>query len=311
MNDTALVLTIAAAVGAAIPIALAALGELLAERSGVLNLGIEGMMLVGAVTAFLVGDGTGNLWLALVIGMAAAACLALVHAFLSVTLRANQIVSGLALVIFGTGLATFIGKPIEGRPLATDLHRVRIGALADIPVLGPVLFRQDPIVYATVALAAAIAFYLNKTRPGLSLRAVGESPATADSTGLDVARTRYVHVLAGGALAGAGGAYLILAQVPSWSQAGTTSGLGWIALALVVFGSWNPWRVLFGALLFGLARRANFFLQDAGVSVPAEILSMLPYALTIIVLVVWGSRDLRRRVGAPASLGLAFARDER
>ena len=311
MNDTALVLTIAAAVGAAVPIALAALGELLAERSGVLNLGIEGMMLIGAVSAFLVGDGTGSLWLALVVGMVAAAALALVHAFLCVTLRANQIVSGLALVILGTGLATFVGKPIEGRPLATDLRAVRLGPLSDLPVVGPVLFEQDPVVYATVALAALIALYLNRTRPGLSLRAVGESPATADSTGIDVARIRYLHVVVGGAFAGAGGAYLILAQVPSWSQDGTTSGLGFIALALVVFASWNPWRVLFGALLFGLARRANFFLQDAGVSVPAEVLSMLPYVLTIVVLVVWGSRDLRRRVGAPAALGLAFVRDER
>ena len=311
MNSAALVLTIAAAVGAAVPIALAGLGELLAERSGVLNLGLEGMMLVGAVVAFLVGDGTGNLWLALVLGMVAAAVLGLVHAFLCVTLRANQIVSGLSLVIFGTGLSTFVGKPIEGRPLATDLRAIRFGALAEIPVLGPVLFDQDPIVYATVALTAAIAFYLDRTRPGLSLRAVGESPATADSTGLDVLRIRYLHVVVGGALAGAGGAYLVLAQVPSWSQDGTTSGLGWIALALVVFASWNPWRVLFGALLFGLARRANFFLQDAGVDVPAEILSMLPYFLTIVVLVVWGTRDLRRRVGAPAALGMAFVRDER
>lgn len=311
MNDAALVLTIAAAVGAAVPIALAALGELLAERSGVLNLGLEGMMLVGAVVAFLVGDGTGNLWLALVLGMVAAGGLALVHAFLCVTLRANQIVSGLSLVIFGSGLATFIGKPIEGQPLATDLRAVRFGSLADIPVLGPVLFEQDPVVYATVALAAAIAFYLDRTRPGLGLRAVGESPATADSTGLDVVRIRYVHVVVGGALAGAGGAYLVLAQVPSWSQDGTTSGLGWIALALVVFASWNPWRVLFGALLFGLARRTNFFLQDAGVDVPAELLSMLPYLLTVVVLVIWGSRDLRRRVGAPAALGVAFVRDER
>ena len=311
MNDTALVLTIAAAVGAAVPIALAGLGELLAERSGVLNLGLEGMMLVGAVVAFLVGDGTGNLWLALVLGMAGAAGLALVHAFLSVTLRANQIVSGLALVIFGTGLSTFVGKPVEGTPLATDLRALRLGGLADLPVVGPVLFRQDPLVYATVVLAAVIAWYLDRTRPGLAVRAVGESPATADSTGLDVSRIRYVHVVVGGALAGAGGAYLILAQVPAWSQDGTTSGLGWIALALVVFASWNPWRVLFGALLFGLARRANFFLQDAGVDVPAELLSMLPYVLTILVLVVWGSRDLRRRMGAPAALGLAFVRDER
>jgi simple sugar transport system permease protein len=226
VNDTALVLTIAAAVGAAVPIALAGLGELLAERSGVLNLGLEGMMLVGAVVAFLVGDGTGSLWLALVLGMAAAAGLALVHAFLSVTLRANQIVSGLALVIFGTGLSTFVGKPVEGTRLATDLRAVRLGPLADLPVIGPVLFRQDPLVYVTVLLAAAIAWYLDRTRPGLAVRAVGESPPPPTAPGLDVARIRYVHVVVGGALAGAGGAYLILAQVPAWSQDGTTSGLG-------------------------------------------------------------------------------------
>ncbi len=311
MNDTTFVLTLAASVAAAVPIALAALGELLSERSGVLNLGVEGMMLIGAVTAFQAGDASGNLWVALAVGAAAGAVFSLIHAFLCVTLRANQIVSGLALVIFGTGVSTFIGKSIEGEPLDTDFVPTRWGALADLPLVGPVLFDQDPMMYITIVLAAVIAFYLNRTRAGLALRAVGESPATADSVGVAVALQRYVHVMIGGLLAGAGGAYLVLGQVPAWSQDGTTAGVGWIALALVVFASWKPMRVLLGAFLFGFARRANFWLQGEGVDIPAEFLSMLPYLLTIIVLVVWGSRDLQRRVGAPAALGIPYIRDER
>jgi simple sugar transport system permease protein len=311
VNDTAIVLTLAASVVAAVPIALAALGELLCERSGVLNLGVEGMMLVGAVTAFQVGNGTGNIWLALFLGALAGTGLSLVHAVLSITLRANQIVSGLSLTIFGTGLATFVGKSIEGLPLATDFRPSRWGPLADIPVIGPMFFDQDPIVYVTIVLAVLIGLYLSRTRAGLSVRAVGESPATADSMGVAVSRIRYLHVLSGGFLAGAAGAYLVLGQVPSWSQDGTTSGLGWIALALVVFASWNPTRVLLGAFLFGFSRQLNFYLQGRGVDIPAEVLSMLPYLLTVFVLVVWGSRDLRRRVGAPAALGVAYVREER
>ena len=235
MNDTTFVLTLAASVAAAVPIALAALGELLSERSGVLNLGVEGMMLIGAVTAFQAGDSSGNLWVALAVGALAGAVFSLIHAFLCVTLRANQIVSGLALVIFGTGVSTFIGKSIEGKPLDTDFVPTQWGALADLPLVGPVLFDQDPMLYITVGLALVIAFYLNRTRAGLAVRAVGESPATADSVGVAVALQRYVHVMLGGLLAGAGGAYLVLGQVPAWSQDGTTAGVGWIALALVVF----------------------------------------------------------------------------
>ena len=311
MNDTAFVLTLAAAVSAAVPIALAALGELLAEKSGVLNLGVEGMMLIGAVVAFLVGDSSGSLWLALLVGSLAGAAFSSIHAFLCITLRASQIVSGLALVIFGTGLSTFIGKSIEGKPLATDFTPTRWGFLADIPVLGPVLFDQDPMVYATIVIAVVIALYLNRTRAGLALRAVGESPGTADTMGVPVAAIRYVHVMLGGLFAGMAGAYLVLGQVASWSQDGTTAGIGWIALALVVFASWNPLRVLLGAFLFGFARRANFWLQGEGVDIPAQFLSMLPYLLTIAVLVLWGSHDLRRRVGAPSSLGVPYVRDER
>ncbi len=312
MNEWTLILTLAAAVGAATPIALAALGELLAERSGVLNLGVEGMMLVGAVTAFLAGDAWGNVWLALAVGALAGGAFSIIHAFLSVTMRANQIVSGLALVIFGTGLATFVGKSVEGVPLKTRLRPINFGPLADIPVLGPIVFDQDPMVYATVAFAVAISFYLRRTRAGLAVRAVGESPATADSMGISVARTRYIHVIAGGVFAGLAGGYLVVGgSVPSWAQDSTVNGLGFIALALVVFASWRPSRVLLGAFLFGFARRANFWLQGEGVDIPAEFLAMLPYLVTILVLVLWGSRDLRRRVGAPAALGTPFVRDER
>ena len=231
-----------------------------------------------------------------------------------VTLRANQIVSGLALVIFGTGLSTFIGKSIEGKPLDTDFTPIEWGPLADIPVLGPVLFDQDPMVYAhdrdrrrdrartSTAPRPASPCGRSASRPEPPTRWASPSPPT-----------RYVHVMLGGLLAGMGGAYLVLGQVPSWSQDGTTAGIGWIALALVVFASWRPLRVLLGAFLFGFARRANFWLQgeEWAPNIPAEFLSMLPYLLTIAVLVVWGSRDLRRRVGAPSALGVAYDRDER
>ncbi|MBA2578751.1 MAG: ABC transporter permease [Euzebyaceae bacterium] len=312
MNDTALVLTLAAAVAAGTPLALAALGELLTERAGVLNLGVEGMMLLGAVAAFLAADGSGSPAVGLLAGMLTGGALAAVHAFLSVTMRANQIVSGLALVIFGTGLSTFLGQPIEGRPLAARLGGAAVPVLADLPVVGRILFQQDLVVYATWVLALLVLGYLGRTRAGLSLRAVGESPATADAMGVRVAAVRYAHTIAGGLLAGAGGAYLILARVPSWAQAATTNGIGWIALALVVFASWRPLRVLAGAYLFGAALRANFALQAAGVrGVPAEVLAMLPYLLTIAVLVALSAGDLRRRVGAPAALGVPYVRDER
>lgn len=312
MNDAVWVLTLAAAVSAGTPLVFAAVGEILAERSGVLNLGVEGMMLLGAVTAFLAAAASGSPWVGLLAGTVAGGGLAFVHAFLSVTMRANQIVSGLALVIFGTGLATFLGNPIEGDPLQPGVVDFRIPILADIPILGRILFDQDPLVYASWAVVGLAAFYLARTRTGLALRACGESPETADAMGLSVARLRYAHVVVGGLLAGAGGAYQILARVPSWSGAGTTAGIGWIALALVVFAAWRPWRALLGAYLFGAALAANFALQAAGVNaIPAEFLSMLPYLLTILVLVILSASSARKRLGAPAALGVPYAREER
>jgi general nucleoside transport system permease protein len=312
MNDGVLVLTLSPAFTPGTPLALAALGALLSERAGVLNLGIEGIMLVGAVTAFLAADASGRPLVGLLAGALAAAAFTSLHAFLAVTMRANQIVSGLALVILGTGIATFLGQPIEGRPLAARLPRVAIPGAGDLPVVGRILFQQDLVVYGTWVLIAAAAFYLARTRTGLAVRAVGESPATADAMGIRVSAVRYAHVIVGGALAGAGGAYIILARVPAWAQAGTTGGIGWIAIALVVFASWRPFRALAGAYLFGAALRANFALQAAGVrGIPAEFLSMLPYLLTIVVLMTLSATDTRRRLGAPAALGVPYVRDER
>lgn len=312
MNEAVWVLTLAAAVSAGTPLVFAAVGEILAERSGVLNLGVEGMMLLGAVIAFLAAAASGNPVVGLFAGTLAGGGLAFVHAFLSVTMRASQIVSGLALVIFGTGLATFLGNPIEGDPLRTGIADLRIPILADLPVVGPVLFDQDPLVYASWVVVGVAAFYLTRTRTGLALRACGESPETADAMGLSVVRLRYAHVVVGGLLAGAGGAYQILARVPSWNGSGTTAGIGWIALALVVFAAWRPWRALLGAYLFGAALAANFALQAAGVdTIPAEFLSMLPYLLTILVLVVLSASSARKRLGAPAALGVPYAREER
>ncbi len=314
MNETVLAMTLAAAVAAGTPLALAAIGELITERAGILNLGVEGMMLLGAVTTFLVALATGSPWLGMAAGALAGAGLSAAHAFLTISLRANQIVSGLALVIFGTGLSTFLGRPVEGMPLPREsrLPRMSIEILQDLPLLGRVLFQQDVVVYATWIIAALTAFYLFRTRPGLSLRAVGESPATADVMGLRVNAIRYVHTIVGGLLGGGAGAYLMLARVPAWSQAATTNGIGFIAIALVVFASWRPWRALLGALIFGLALRANFALQAAGVTfVPAEFLAMTPYLLTILVLIVLSFSDLRRRAGAPEALGVPYAREER
>lgn len=311
MNDAVLVLTLAGAVATGTSIALAALGALLNERAGVLNLGIEGIMLVGAVSAFLSTQASGSPFIGLLGGAVAGAVLASLHGFLTITLRANQVVSGLALVIFGTGVAQFLGQPVEGRSLSARLGGLELPLLADIPAIGRILFQQDPVVYLSWVLIAAAAFYLTRTRTGLAVRSVGESPATADAAGIRVAAVRYAHVAVGGALAGLGGAYITTRGAP-WDQAATTGGRGWIAIALVVFASWRPIRALAGAYLFGFALRANFALQAAGIrAIPAEVLSMLPYVLTIAVLIVLSAVDRRGRLAPPAALGTPFVRDER
>ncbi len=289
------------------PLVFAALGELVTEKSGVLNLGVEGMMLVGAVTAFIVAAVTKSPWLGVVAGMAAGAALSLVFAVVALTLQANQVASGLALSLFGVGLSAFVGLDFVSAVIE-PIKPLDIPGLSDMPVVGKLLFAHNPLVYLSIALFVAIQWFLFRTRAGLVLRAVGESPQSAHAIGYPVVRIRYLAVLFGGACAGLGGAYLSLVYNPSWAE-GMTAGRGWIALALVVFATWKPWRVLAGAYLFGGVTLAQFQAQALGVDVPSQYLSMLPYVATIVVLAVISRDAATIKLNAPASLGRSYHPD--
>jgi simple sugar transport system permease protein len=319
VNGSIVVVLVASSIFYGTPLIFAAIGELLAERSGVLNLGVEGMMLIGAVTAFwsvqhLSGPDWMVLSLATLIGGAAALATSLIHAILSVSLRANQIVSGLALTIFAgtTGLSSYIGNvgSLGGQPAKHEFIAINVLGLAGVPVLGPILFHQNALVYASWALVILVLAYLYRTRTGLHLRAVGESPQTADVMGINVARYRYAHTLAGGLLAGFGGAYYSLAITPNWID-GMTSGAGWIAIALVIFSFWRPELTLAGAYLFGLFSSLGFELQAHQVRLPPELFASLPYVMTVAVLVIVSTGWAKQRLGAPASLGVPYVREER
>lgn len=312
MNANVWLLTFSDAISIATTLILASLGAILTERSGVINLGVEGMLLMGAVSGFLVANSTGNLWLALFVAVLVGVVLATVHSALTVSLRSNQIVSGLAMVIFGTGLANFLGKPVEGRPRPVVILDVDFGPLSDIPFIGPVVFGHDVFTYLTWVLAAALSFYLHRTRPGLVLRATGDAPATVDAQGVSVTRIRYVHTIAGGALMCFAGAWFMFARGVAWNQAATTNGIGWIALALVVFASWRPLRAIIGAVLFGFSLQVPFTLQSQQIRIlPPEIVAMFPYVVTLAVLVALSTPRARRLLGAPKMLGQPFVRDER
>ncbi len=308
--ESAWVAMLATGVIAGTPILFAALGEVLCERAGVLNLGVEGMMLIGAVIGFMVTAETQNQWLGLVAAILAGGLTALIHAFLSITLRANQVVSGLALTIFCTGLSGYLGKSYIGIPLAATFKPILIPVLSDIPWLGKILFSHDVLVYLSYLLVALLWFFLFKTKAGLELRAVEENPGAADAAGIAVDGTRYLFVVIGGMLAGLGGAYLSLAYAPSWLE-NMTAGRGWIAVALVIFAMWNPLKVLFGSIIFGSIDVLGFHLQAMGVLVPSFFLKMLPYVITIIVLIVVTRETSTRRVGAPGALGVPYCREER
>ena len=312
MNSNVWVLTFADSISIATTLILASLGVILTERSGIINLGVEGMLLMGAVTAFLVGDGTHNLWLALLLSILVGMAMATVHAVLTISLRSNQIVSGLALVIFGTGLSQFIGKSVEGKPRPVQILPLKLGGLADIPIIGPVIFGHDIITYLTWVGALVASLYLSRTRAGLVLRATGDAPATVDAQGVSVAMVRYIHTIAGGALVGLAGGWFMLARGTAWSQAATTNGIGWIALALVVFAAWRPLRAIGGAVLFGFTLQVPFTLQGQQINIlPPEIVQMLPYLATLLVLVLLSTPRARRLLGAPKMLGQPFVRDER
>jgi ABC-type uncharacterized transport system permease subunit len=299
-----------AAIASGTSILLPALGESLTERSGVQNLGVEGMMLMGALFGYIVDIVTGSIVLAFVAAMLAAMLLALVHAFLSVTLRANQIVSGLAVTLFGSGLTAFIGKPFVGAQAPVVLSRVPIPGLSQIPVVGQIFFNQDPVVYASFILVPIVWYFIYRTRPGLNLRAIGENPATADAMGVGVASRRYRYTLIGGALAGVGGAYLSLGYTPTWVE-GMTAGRGWIAVGLVVFGTWDPLRVMAGAYLFGFVDGFQLRAQGLGSTVPSFFLNMLPYLFTVLVVSLSSGERLQRKLGIPRALGLPYWREER
>ena len=289
---------------------LAALGEMITEKVGILNLGVEGMMAIGAVTGFVVALQTENPWVALVAAIGAGALAGLLHGLFTVVLGAEQVVSGLSLTILGIGLAAYIGKGSVGRPAGAELVPVDWGLLTDIPWAGPVLFQQSPLVYMAVLAGLAAWFVLGRTRLGLAVRAAGESASTADAAGHSVVGLRLGAVATGGALAGASGAYLTLSITPQWVE-GVIAGRGWIAVALVIFGAWRPGRVALGALLFGLTLALKTRLQTFGVDFSPILLSMLPYLLTVGVLVAISIRARNRPSPAPAALGIAYRREER
>ncbi|WP_209504835.1 MULTISPECIES: ABC transporter permease [unclassified Ruegeria] len=294
------VLLVASLMVAATPLLLAAIGELVVEKAGVLNLGVEGMMIVGAISGFAISVETGSPWLGFVAAAIGGAVLSLLFVLLTQFALANQVASGLALTLFGLGFSALMGQSYVGvkPPSMGDIY---IPLISDIPVIGPILFRHDPILYLGIALTAVVWAALKYTRVGLILRAVGENHDAAHALGYKVIKIRIMAILFGGACAGLGGAYISLIRVPQWTE-GMTAGVGWIALALVVFASWKPWRVLLGAYLFGGITVLQLNLQAAGVAIPVEYLAMSPYLITILVLVIL-SAD---KSSAPASLGRTF-----
>jgi simple sugar transport system permease protein len=318
-----LTLVLAAGIAIGTVLLFAAIGEIFAERSGVLNLGVEGMMLMGAVAGFSTAVSTGNAWLGLALAMLAGGLISLVHAVVTIHLRADQVVSGLALTFLGTGLARVLGEGLSNAGETARLPAFSIPFLADIPVVGPIFFHdQSVLVYVGYLLVPLAWFWINRTRPGLDLRAVGEAPAAADAQGINVYRTRYAYVFLGGLLAGLAGATITLAVSPGWFGDLTTNGRGWIAVGLVIFAQWSPIRAAFGAYLFGTIQRFVVDVQGVqsffGVTNPFQparsatfLLEMLPYLLVIVVVILGSREAARKRVGAPAALGTPYVRGER
>jgi len=297
-------LLVFALIVASTPILLAALGELVAEKAGVLNLGVEGMMITGAICGFAAAFETGSPLLGFLAAAVGGAALSLVFGFLTQVLLSNQVATGLALTLFGLGLAAMLGQPYSGQTVPATA-RLDLGPVTDIPFIGRVVFGHDWVVYFSLALAAAIWAFMKYSRAGLILRAVGENHDAAHALGYPVVAIRIAAVAFGGACAGLGGAYISLVRVPSWTE-GMTAGAGWIALAIVVFGAWRAGRVVIGAYLFGGVTVLQLNLQTAGLAIPGEILSMSPYLITILVLVIISADRSRAALNAPAALGRTF-----
>ena len=289
------------------PLLLGTVGEIICERSGILNLGVEGVMAVGAVTAFIVTHHTGNPWLGLCAAIIAGMLISIVHAFASVSLQSNQVVSGLALTMLGLGVAGLVGKPYVGKPLAIKINAMAIPFLSDIPVVGPVLFNQSPFLYMAVLLAIGAWFVLEHTLLGIRIRSTGENPKATETQGVNVSLVRYLCVLVGGGFSAMAGAHLSISYSKSWIE-GMTAGRGWIVIALTIFALWNPLRAMVGAFLFGGIFVLQYMLQPLGIS--PNFLAMLPYMVTLIVLLVGGLRD-SRRLNAPAMLAEPYRRGDR
>jgi len=301
----------------------ATLGELFAERSGVLNLGVEGMMLVGAMSSFSIAVSTGNPWLGVLVAMIASGIFSQIHAFIVITLQADQVVSGLALTFLGTGISLVLGEGLSKAGAISLLPNFSIPLLSQIPFLGPIFFKdQSILVYIGYLITPAAWYFINHTRPGMHLRAIGEYPAAADALGINVFRLRYFYVFVGGVFAGLAGATISLAVSPGWFSELTTAGQGWIAVGLVIFAQWDPFRAAFGAYAFGALRRLILDIQGPamifGLANPffynpylGFFLQMVPYAFTIIVLVIGSREAMRKRIGAPAALGIPYIRGER
>ncbi|MEM8662575.1 MAG: ABC transporter permease [Pseudomonadota bacterium] len=296
-----------AVITAATPLLLAAIGELVVERSGVLNLGVEGMMVVGAVAAFGTAQVTGSAYMGILIAAGAGAAMALLFAVLAVWLATNQVATGLALTLFGLGVAGLIGENYVGVP-GIKLEAITIPLLSDIPIVGRAFFDQDVLFYGSVALTVAVALFLFRSRAGLRLRAVGDAPEAAHALGIGVLVTRSLAVLFGGVCAGLAGAQLTLVYTPQWIE-NITAGRGWIALALVVFASWRPLRVVAGAYLFGAVTIGQFHAQALGIALPSQFLSALPYIATIVVLVIIAANKRFTMINTPAALGQPFVPD--
>ena len=301
---------LAAAMAAGTPLLFAALGGILIERSGIIQLGAEGLMLMGAVTAAITYLAWSNFLLAILAVLVVTSLLGALHALLTVTLRANQIVSGLALTLFGSGLSAYLGKSITGHPLAGAVPKVDLTVLDGVPVLGPLFGHLDVFTWISLALVVLLSIYLYQTRWGLHLKAVGDNPATADVMGIRVQGFRYGCVIVGSALMGLGGANLLMVFSPTWIE-GMTAGRGWIAVALIIFARWNPLYALGAAYFFGLLDTVGFRLQLAGSAIPSYFLKMIPYIITIGVLILVGWRTKHKLSGSPQALGIPYIREQR
>jgi simple sugar transport system permease protein len=301
---------LAAAVRSGTPILYATLGEILTEKAGVMNLGLEGIMLMGALSGFAASLSTGSPWLGLAAAFGVGACLGLIHAFLSVTMGSNQVVCGLAMTMFGGGASALAGRGYIGMT-TPGIGPCDIPFLSKLPIAGKMFFSQDVMVYASYALAVFLMFFLHRTRPGMNLRAVGDNPKAADAMGLPVARIRYLYTVIGAGLVASGGAYMSIVYNKFWAE-GMTAGRGWIAVAMVIFAIWNPLQAMLGAYLFGGVEAFQLRLQAAGASVPAPLLMMLPYLMTILVLLFISIGKGRKvSLSAPSALGIPFYREER